>query len=240
MIGGVDDGRRLLLERFAAEAWPALEEVVVDGWRLRASSGVTRRANSALPLSEALPVDEVVAFYRGRGLPPVVQVSDPATDRALAERGWTSDVQVEVLAGPTPTGPSTADVLDAPDSPWLDVWWQVDGRGGPAELDVARRMLARIAAPVGYARVVEDGRTVAVGRGVAQEGWLGVFSMGVLPGHRRRGLGRQVLHALGTWGDGHGAKSAYLQVFQGNAPARALYDAAGFSPAHRYHYRSLP
>jgi GNAT superfamily N-acetyltransferase len=243
---------RLLLERLGADAWPALEEVVVDGWRLRASAGVTRRANSALPLSDALPVDEVVDFYRSRGLPPVVQVSDPRTDRALAELGWTSDVEVDVMTGPVhaqpqertgvtePTEPTTARVLDEPDQAWLDTWWTVDGRGGPAELAVARRMLARIAAPAGYACVVQDGQPVAVGRGVVQEGWLGVFSMGVLPVHRRRGLGRQVLHALGTWAAAHGAEAAYLQVFRGNHAARALYASAGFALAHRYHYRSLP
>lgn len=212
----------------------------MDGWRLRASAGVTRRANSALPLSDALPVAAVVAFYRSRGLPPVVQVSDPRTDAALAARGWTTDVEVEVLAGPVPTGPTTAEVLDEPDAAWLGAWWEVDGRGGRAELDVAGRMLARIAAPAGYARVVQDGRTVAVGRGVVQEGQLGVFSMGVLPGHRRSGLGRQVLHALGAWGAALGAQNAYLQVSQGNDVALALYAPAGFAPAHRYHYRSLP
>ena len=238
MIGG--EGRRLLLERIAADAWPALEQLEVDGWLLRASAGVTRRANSALPLSDALPVDAVVDFYRSRGLPPVVQVSDPATDAGLAALGWTADVEVEVLTGPVPGGPTRAEVLEAPEPAWLEAWWEVDGRGGPAELDVARRMLARIAVPAGYARVVQDGDTVAVGRGVVQEGQLGVFSMGVRREHRRRGLGRQVLHALGTWGASHGAEAAYLQVFQGNDAARALYATAGFSLAHRYHYRALP
>ena len=89
---------RLLLERVAADAWPALEEVEVDGWRLRASAGVTRRANSALPLSDALPVDEVVAFYRSRAMAPVVQVSDERTEQALAALGWQRDIDVEVMS----------------------------------------------------------------------------------------------------------------------------------------------
>ena len=231
---------RLLLERVAADAWPPLEQVEVDGWRLRASAGVTRRANSALPLSDALPVDAVVDFYRARDLPPVVQVSDAATDAALQRLGWQRDIDVEVMAGPVPAGPSTAEVATIPTEEWLDCWWAVDGRGGDEELDVARRMLDAISAPAAYVSVVQDGRTVAVGRGVAQEGHLGVFSMAVRPELRRRGLGREVLHALGAWGATCGARTAYLQVFQGNEQARSLYAAAGLTTAHHYHYRMLP
>lgn len=231
---------RLLLERVAADAWPALEEVEVDGWRLRASAGVTRRANSALPLSGALPVEAVVDFYRSRELPPVVQVSDAATDDALAALGWQRDIAVEVMTAPVPVGASTAAVTAEPDEQWLDCWWAVDGRGGPVQLVVARQMLSRITAPAAYASIVRDGRAVAVGRAVAQEGQLGVFSMAVSPEHRRRGLGREILHALATWGVEQAARTAYLQVFDGNVEARSLYASAGFSTAHHYHYRSLP
>ena len=231
---------RLLLERVAADAWPPLEQVEVDGWRLRASAGVTRRANSALPLSDALPVEAVVDFYRSRDLPAVVQVSDRRTDAALEARGWQRDIAVEVMAGPVPEGPSDAVVAEQPDEAWLECWWSVDGRGGPAQLDVARRMLALIAAPAAYVSVVDDGRTLAVGRGVVQEGQLGVFSMGVRPKARRQGHARRVLAALGAWGRDRGATSAYLQVFDGNVEARTLYASAGFGTAHHYHYRSLP
>ena len=231
---------RLLLERLAADAWPALEQVEVHGWRLRASAGVTRRANSALPLSDALPVDDVVAFYRSRALPPVVQVSDDETDGALAALGWQRDIDVEVMTGPVTDGTSSADVAEEPDEDWLECLWDVDARGGEEQLEVVRRMLAGISAPAGYASVRRGGRTLAVGRGVAQEGHLGVFSMAVRPEARRRGLGRDVLQALRDWAFGHGARTAYLQVFDGNAPARALYASEAFRPAYRYHYRTLP
>lgn len=233
-------GERLLIERLAADAWPALESVEVDGWRLRASAGVTRRANSALPLSDALPVDAVVDFYRSRAMAPVVQVSDEVTEGALARLGWQRDIDVEVMAGPIPTGDSSARISAQPDAAWVECWWTVDGRGGPAQLDVASRMLQRIEAPAGYASVALNGRTVAVGRAVAQEGHLGVFSMAVRPEVRRRGLGRQVLHALGDWGRQQGATTAYLQVFDGNVEARALYAGEGFGTCHHYHYRTLP
>ena len=226
-----------LLDRLGADGCPPLEQVEVDGWRLRASAGVLLRANSALPLSDALPVDAVVEFYRSRGLPPRVHVSSPVVDEALSD--WERGVSVEVLAGPTPTGPSTATVAAEPDERWVDVYWAVDGRGGAAERDVFVRMLQRIAAPVAYASVIVDGSVVAVGRAVAQEGHLGVFAMAVLPALRGRGLGREVLHALGSWGVAQGATTTHLQVLSDNEPAAGLYTSAGLVRVQGYHYRTL-
>lgn len=236
---------RVLLDRLGADGCPPLEQLEVDGWRLRAAHGVLRRANSALPLSDALPIDAVVDFYRTRGLPARVQVTSVTVDLALAERGWARDLDVSVMTGPVPTGPSRAAPSRAvlsptPDDAWVDVYWAVDGRGGPAAREVFVRMLGRIAAPVAYAGVEVDGTVGAVGRAVAQEGHLGIYAMAVLPDLRGRGLGREVLHALGDWGAGQGARTAHLQVLSDNTAAQALYTAAGLRPAHSYHYRSLP
>lgn len=231
---------RLLLDRLGADGNPPLEQVEVSGWRLRAAAGVLLRANSALPLSDALPLDAVVDFYRARDLPPRVHCSSPALDDALAALGWRREFEVLVMRGPVPTGPSSAVIASSMDEDWLDCWWAVDGRGGAVEQEVFRRMAARITAAVAYASVVVDGRPVAVGRGVVQEGWLGVYAMAVLPAWRERGLGRDVLQGLGSWAAGHGAHSVHLQVLEGNATARGLYASAGLRPAHGYHYRTLP
>ena len=61
--------------------------------------------------------------------------------------------------------------------------------------------------------------------------------MATLPGARRRGLGRALLAALAAWGVARGATRAYLMVEEGNAPARSLYEQAGFEPLYGYHYR---
>lgn len=231
---------RFFLDRLGADGCPPLEQVEVEGWRLRAAGGVLRRANSALPLSGALPLDAVVEFYRSRGLPPRVHVSDPELDDRLAGLGWTRDLQVQVMTGPLPVGPCSADVSAALDDAWLDCYWSVDGRGGEVERELLRRMLSRLGPGAAYASVVEGGTAVAVARGVVQEGWLGLYAMAVLPQWRGRGLGRDVLHALGSWAVQLGAHSIHLQVLSDNGPARALYAAAGLRTTHGYHYRSLP
>lgn len=76
--------------------------------------------------------------------------------------------------------------------------------------------------------------------GVVDEGWLGLFAMAVLPAHRRRGHGRDLLGALGQWAATQGAHAAYLQVWSGNDTARTRYTAPGFETAYGYHYRYRP
>jgi ribosomal protein S18 acetylase RimI-like enzyme len=225
----------------AAAAWPAREQQEVEGWLRRASAGVTLRANSALPLVDTpAPLDDLLGvvedFYDARLLPPRVQVGDPALDAALADRGWTASPPVDLLVGPLPDDPGEAG-LGPLDDAWLGCWWAVDGRGGEAELEVARGMLEQVRAPVAYARVVRDGAVVGVARGVAQEAWLGVFAVAVRPEARRQGLARQLLGALWRWGEQEGTTTAYLQVRR-DSPARALY--ADMRPAGSYRYRTRP
>lgn len=234
---------RILLDRLATQAWPGLEQVELDGWLLRASYGVTKRANSALPVdADVHRIDGVLPrlhdFYVERELPVLVQVSDPAFAAALDARGWATQDETVILTGPVARGGVGVTVADVPTDAWLDCWWAVDGRGGARELQVARDILARVQAPVGYASAHLDGRPVAVARGVVQQGWLGVFGMAVLPIARRRGLATAVLRGLANWASGHGARSTFLQVMASNAPALSLYDGLGFGEAYRYAYRS--
>ena len=143
-----------------------------------------------------------------------------------------------VMTGPLSGLTATTGVVvrRTPDDAWLDCWWAVDGRGGDAEKAVAREQLARIRAPAAYASVRFDGSTMAVARGVAARGWLGVFAVAVLPEHRRSGLGRMVTLALAQWAQGQGASAAYLQVLASNTGARALYSGLGLAPSYCYRY----
>lgn len=261
---GCDTELRRLLDQLAADGWPAVQQVDVEGWRLRAASGVTRRANSALP-SGGVPaalddrLDVVRAFYGERDLPVLLQVSDPDLDAALDSRGWGRHTPTLVMtarlagAHPLPTAGSLS--VEQPHEPdadlrfelsptagpgWLDCWWAVDGRGGDRELQVARTCLAAIASPSCFVALRRAGQVVAVGRGVAQRGWLGVYAMAVLPEHRSRGFGRDVLEALTTWGAGAGAEAVFLQVAQDNQRARQVYAAAGLAPSYGYCYRTPP
>jgi ribosomal protein S18 acetylase RimI-like enzyme len=53
------------------------------------------------------------------------------------------------------------------------------------------------------------------------------------PGHRRQGLGGQVLHQVEAFCRSLGLRGLELQVEQDNTEARALYKKFGFHPAER-------
>mgnify|MGYP003477809512 FL=1 len=79
--------------------------------------------------------------------------------------------------------------------------------------------------------------TLAVGTGVIDGNWLGVFSMWTRSARRRRGLAAAVLGDLTAWATRHGCHLAYLQVEESNKAGRTVYTRLGFEEAYRYHYR---
>src|SRR5205823_5877579 len=72
------------IERAADAAWPAAEQVALGDWKLRATHGVTRRANSVFTACTRGPsdldgaIEAAERFYASRGLRAIFHLS-PAT-----------------------------------------------------------------------------------------------------------------------------------------------------------------
>lgn len=94
----------------------------------------------------------------------------------------------------------------------------------------ADSVAAELTAPTRYVVVAERGGGI-VGWAVLLVGDpADVLRLAVLPGARRRGVGRELLGALLEHA---GERSVLLEVEAGNAAARALYAAAGFTEIDR-------
>ena len=239
------------LEAAAFRAWPAAEVIDLDGWMVRYTSGVTRRANSVWPnawtggasLSERF--ERVEAFYAERQQPTYYQLSPAARpanlDAALAGRGYAVDapVSIQTISVGTlckvhaPAAPVR--VAAHPDGDWLRLSADL-GRFARVK-DIYRALLDRIGDRAGFALAESDAGPAAVGLGVVDGAWLGIFSMLTLPEKRSAGFGRVILRALAQWSARAGARQAYLQVERDNTSALALYRAVGFQERYGYHYR---
>jgi ribosomal-protein-alanine N-acetyltransferase len=124
----------------------------------------------------------------------------------------------------TPVGPEAAPLLAAlhaeafapPDR------WSADAIALLAALPGHVALLAtRRGEPLGF----------ALGRVAAQE--AEVLTIAVLPRARREGAGGSLMRALMAGAAARGAGELFLEVSEGNAPARALYRRLGAAEAGR-------
>lgn len=76
-----------------------------------------------------------------------------------------------------------------------------------------------------------DATGFLLGRAVAGEAEL--LTLAVAPEARRRGIARALVAAFLAEAAARGAETAFLEVAADNAPAEALYRAAGFAQAGR-------
>jgi len=103
---------------------------------------------------------------------------------------------------------------------------------GRERLDV----LARLTVPHVRVTILVQSVAVACGMGAAADGRVGINLMRTHVDFRRRGHARQVLRAIAEWAAARGAGQLFLSVEEANAPARALYEGAGFARAYSYRY----
>ena len=248
----IDQSQIVELEQVAANAWIAQETEKMGGWLLRANGGVTRRANSVLPLGPpALPlddaIDKVIEFYNKRNLIPRFQMTDTSKpqelDRDLSERGFSVGLQVEVhtvAINHLTKKDASIDVLvsnDITDS-WMDVYIESSGYE-ESTMDARRDLMKRTPLHKAFALARIDREPAGVGFCVVEGKWLGLFNIAVHPTMRGRGVAVAVNTALAQWGEQRGARSAYLQVESENLPALKLYDKLGFHQVYTYWYRKL-
>ncbi len=247
-----------LIDELTANATAATTVQLVDGWVLRASPEYPfRRCNSVLPYGGnpaglAARIDLVEDFYRDRDLPARFQMS-PAMlpvglDDALETRGYEIEEPTLVLVAETPrviTQTMRAETGDVTLGEGIDEYWVAeyasafgDDDAGRDRLRAYAHLLRHLGPAVGTAVLPVDEMPAAVGLGVLERGWTGVYAMGTRREARRRGAATSILHALARWGHSRDAARMYLQVEAMNDGARQLYTRAGFEMAYRYHYRT--
>jgi GNAT superfamily N-acetyltransferase len=235
------------IEEKTFRAWPALETRHSHGWVQRFAGGYTKRANSINALAPDFKFTSDVKNalevpYRERGQRPVwrlTPLAPPDADSVLASAGYhridESLVQMAPLDGRFAADPDVR-IAPSPSPAWL-AGFAEQSPVEPAHRSTMARMLASIAAPVGFASVEDGDGPVAFALGVVDGEHVGVFDVLVAPRARRQGLARRLTQSLGAWGLGHGATQAYLQVVASNGAALPLYVSLGFETVYSYAYR---
>jgi ribosomal protein S18 acetylase RimI-like enzyme len=241
------------VEGACLNGWPALREVVFDGWLIRLADGHTRRTNSVNLLSSGvLPLEDKIryceAVYTAQGLPTIFCIpttAGHALSQALDRRGYgppedESCVLYAELAE-IPPQPAGDIVLEEgfPGEAWLGALARLHGQS-EATQETHRKILKSLAVPAVFAAVrLDDRRLGALAFGAVHNGLVCVNSVVTDPAFRRQGLARRAVAAVLSWAQERcGATGACLAVVADNAPASALYRELGFDcEVYRYHYR---
>jgi ribosomal protein S18 acetylase RimI-like enzyme len=220
-----------------------------DGWALRFANGYTRRANSVNPVfASSLDVDEKIKYCEGlfqaRGLNPTFkmtpQIYPENLDNILAKKWYQeqamTSVQVRDLGDLESPTHATATITERLTDEWLAAYCRLN-RVQERQVATLKQILENIIPRHGFVTLHEDGEAVAVGMGVVERGYMGLFDIVTDERLRNRGLGTQLMLHLLNWGKTNGAAHAYLQVMMENAAAQHLYWKLGFREVYQYWYR---
>lgn len=240
------------IEEISANAWPARIRQTMGCWQLRAFDGITKRANSVLPLYK-MPdyewwMDEVDRFYQRQTLPIRFQISDVSPhplDDMLAAWGYQFEGQSAVYTATCHEILACAHIDDALQvivSPtltqeWMEAFIQIE------KIPLHRKafyqeMFRTIGLQQGFIQVQFHGECVGIGTAVLERGWAGLFNLATAQHFRRQGVATCAIHALASWSLQNGAENVYLQVVSDNDKALALYRKLGFRHLYHYHYRT--
>lgn len=244
------------IEEASMNAWPAMQQILLDGWVLRFSKGFTRRSNSIVPVypayreeSDESLLDKIrycENLYAREQLQTVFRltsISDRKTrqlDNLLESRGYELREPCHVLTcNLSQLSASQSEITLVTLEQWLQAYCYLTGMGEPAST-LHQLILKGIAGECAFAVLTDGENPIACGLGVLEHELVGLFDIYTHPQRRRSGLGRTIVEGLLRWGREHDATRGYLQVVSDNLPARRLYNELDFVHSHEYWYRIAP
>ena len=241
-------------EELQCNAFPALQNVMYDGWSVRFGGGFTYRVNCANAMyPEALPAREkaeyVEKLYRESGLSMSIFKLHEGMDkkqledcgRVLDEMGYQTERDGNIFVCDLTDYPRSVrtevTVESVMTDEWLDGFLTMNGTADE-QRPAASAMLKNIHYPIAAASIVENGKMAACGLGVIERGHVGLYDIYVDASCRRRGLGGDICTAIMNYGKEQGCDTAYLQVLSDNHGARALYRQLGYTETYEYWFRT--
>lgn len=238
------------IEEAALNAWPALNQMFLDGWILRFSKGYTKRANSVNPLYPAnqnleTKINICESIYKRNNLPTIFRLTSffelTDLDKALEKRNYQYLDKTSVLFlnlhNYFTESPGKFIMQEENLENWMKVFMNISRKQGDKNQAFHQHILTRIPGDPVFASLVEKNKSVSCSLGVIEDGLLGIFDLVTDPTFRRRGYGTLLMNELLMLGKRRGAHHAYLQVMYANNAAIQLYEKLGFKELYYYWYR---
>lgn len=238
------------VEEASLNAWPALQQSLLDGWVLRFSRGFTKRANSIVPLypSQQDAIGKVrycENLYAREQLKTIFRlttvVESGSLDRLLEARGYQRVDPTRVLIrdlGDTRFAAHPA-FEQLPRAQWLEAYARIAVIPAAGQ-QLHAMLLAGIRSEHVFGVIGDARGAAACGVAVLERELVGLFDIVTDPAARRLGHARALVESLLGWAVRRGARHAYLQVVDANESGRALWRQLGFVDLYNYWYRVAP
>ncbi|MHA1441448.1 MAG: GNAT family N-acetyltransferase [Candidatus Heimdallarchaeota archaeon] len=243
----------LQYQSIATNNWPAKDLILMNGWILRVSEGITRRANSVLPLRYKgtnldEDIDKVEKIYTDSKLPTVFQISDYyAPDNLhekLLKRKYKTIAESFYLSIPFHR---LRNITENP-----DVSYECHEEQSDEFFDAMRKtsnitterfeglklIIDRILPPSRAFFLIRKRNNIVIGYalGVAEMRKVGIYNLYIHKDYRRMGLAQNLHLKMKEWGIRKGADGFHLCVQGDNAGAIDFYKKVGFKEMFKYRY----
>ncbi|HEY4997799.1 MAG TPA: GNAT family N-acetyltransferase [Usitatibacter sp.] len=246
-MSATPDARRIEELSLNSSAPPG--QLLYDGWILRVLRGKAKRARSVNAVyPSTAPLDVKIEYcerlYRAAALPALFRItpfSEPSgLDATLERRGYVRFDPTAVEVAPIDRA-----LLGEPEAQPMDLSSWVEAVGQLRRSSIAHRSahLARLQGmPLAMHAVAvkSQGRVLATGLTILEDGCAGLFDIITADEARREGHAKRIVASLLRTAWELGARHAYLQVQEDNIAARRLYARFGFEEKYLYWYRGRP
>ncbi|MBC8171656.1 MAG: GNAT family N-acetyltransferase [Anaerolineae bacterium] len=241
------------LEEYGFRAWAALETEIYDGWVLRFANGYTGRSNSINPLyTSTLDLDTKLAYcadwYATRGITHRYRLNDamqpPELEAVLERKGYVLDNESLVMTmNLADVGVIVSDgevnIQGHYTDEWLTNFCLLHPAHAPHRATI-QAIMDRMPTTKYFASIVANGEVIAMGLGIQEDDYVGLYDIITRQDQRGKGYSKHLVSSILHCAALTGVKKAYLQVMEDNAPARRVYEKAGFRLVYRYWYRVPP
>lgn len=239
------------IEELSMNAFPALSTMLVNGWVVRFGKGYSRRANSVniiYPCSVEVRdnISLCEEMYKAQNLNTVFKLTerkqDFDMDVLLEGLGYGYEAKTNIML----KNIKNAEIDEETNTQvviyrefredWLKAYMTMNN-ANPEHFTTIEKIIRSIQPQTYYACIIEDGVISAVGLGVGEQKYVGMFDICVDKEKRRRGLGEKIMKKLIYEAAKDGYEYSYLQVVDDNEPAKKLYEKLGYKKQYSYWYR---
>ncbi|MHA1127008.1 MAG: GNAT family N-acetyltransferase [Candidatus Heimdallarchaeota archaeon] len=243
----------LQYQSIATNNWPAKDLILMNGWILRVSEGITRRANSVLPLRYKgtnldEDIDNVEKIYTDSKLSTVFQISDYYAPRnlheKLLERNYRTEAESLSMVVPfhklkeIEENPDvTYECHEEQSDEFFDVMKKISNITSE-RFEGLKLIIDRIlpSSRAFFLIRLRNNLVIGYALGVAEMRKVGLYNLYVHKDYRRMGLAQNLLLKMKEWGISKGADGFHLCVQGDNAGAIDFYKKVGFKEIFKYRY----